>query len=146
MTNLEIYKNELKRLVGTIEFENVSLGSKNLIYTYQKSKKDSPLTQIHIYRRSVSLQRLESKLENIRHNIVTEVLTSVQNREQKAQDDMDYLITEICKLYTDNLGNVQWINGYLSSETFTSSPLIYSTGYFVQSVAVEVVERYIVTR
>jgi hypothetical protein len=139
---IESYKTSLKTIIEEIEFETNPL--KDIIVTYQKSRIDTPMTRIHIYRSRLSIENVESQMKHKRHTIYTEVITHMQGRELKAQQDMDYLIEAIMEKYVDNLSKVDWVNGYLDSENFSSSPIMYSKGYFVQYISVDIVERYMI--
>jgi hypothetical protein len=139
---IEDYKTSLKTIIEEIVFETAPL--KDIIVTYQKSNIDTPLTRVHIYRSRLSIERIESKMLNKRHTIYTEVITHMQGRELKAQQDMDYLIEAISEKYINNLSKVDWGNGYLDSEEFASSPILYSKGYFVQYIPIDIVERYMI--
>ena len=140
------YKTTLKSFIDPIEFgdDPATLGSASLVKTFEQSVKEKPNTVVNIFRTTLASKFLEGRLNKEPHVIITRIKTLAENREEKAQEDSDYLVEQIIAKYRDQLSNANWENGYLGNDNITGQSKNFDDNYYTTDIAVTIFDRVVV--
>jgi hypothetical protein len=139
---VKLYKERIKALLDVIVFDSSTLGAKNIIKLYLNDTLSKPDTEINIFEKNISTEYLESKLNSRYHFVTIRIRARAENRNQQAQDILEYLSEQITDKLEKATSDATWGDGYMQWK-FNSIDNKYSEGYYVRDITIPIVRRVI---
>lgn len=140
-TQSNTYYEALKTLLDDIVFDSSTLGAKNIIKKYQRSVRSKPKTEILIFRSRLNSAMLETRLQAQTYAIIIRIRVLAEDREEEAQNNLDYLVEQIINVLENNYNNVSWADGNLENIDFTSQIRTFNDNYYTEDIPIPIKKR-----